>query len=260
LGHAATGNCGFVAANDPVWNHLVATRKNLEGIMMRAVRFANVALFLASMTLSITAHTALAANIDEVMSSDGLQKISVPGLDLAYALPGATLAGYSKVMLDPIDVSFHKDWDPKVPGSPFKLSTKDRENIKTKVKTLVNAAFVKALQADGGYPVVKEAGPDVLRVRVIIVNLYINAPDIKTAGRVRTYAVGGGEMTIIADLSDSETGAVIARVVDRSKARSSGMMTLTNSVTNAADAQDIASKWAGILRDALDKARGIGGK
>jgi hypothetical protein len=227
-------------------------------MMKAATRLASVAFFLASMTLSITAHTALAADLDEAMSYDGLKKISVPGIDLAYALPGATLAGYSKVQLDPIDVSFHKDWNPKAPGSPFDISTKDRENIKTRVKTLVEAEFVKALQADGGYPVVKEAGPGVLRVRVIIVNLYINAPDIKTAGRSRTYAVSGGEMTIIAELSDSETGAVIARVVDRSKARNSGRMELTNSATNAADGRDIASKWASILRDGLDKARGIG--
>ncbi len=52
-------------------------------------------------------------NLDEAMSYDGLQKINIKGIDMAYALPGATLSGYSKVMIDPIGVRFHKDWKPK---------------------------------------------------------------------------------------------------------------------------------------------------
>jgi hypothetical protein len=227
-------------------------------MMKAAARLVSIAFFLAPLTLPITAHTALAADLDEAMSYDGLKKISVPGIDLAYALPGATLAGYGKVQLEPIDVSFHKDWTAKAPGSPFEISTKERENITTKVAKLVDAEFVKALQAKGGYQVVRTAGPDVLRVKILIANLYINAPDIKTAGRSRTFAVTGGEMTLIAELSDSETGAVIARVVDRSQARNTGRMELSSSAKNAADAEIIASKWAGILRDALDKARSIG--
>jgi hypothetical protein len=249
-----------MAANGPVRIHPVATRKNLEEIMMRALRFANVALFLASMMLSMAAHTARAADINEAMSYDGLQKITVPGIELAYALPGASLAGYSKVMLEPIDVSFSKDWNPTTPGSPFKLSAQDRERIRTRAKTIVNAAFVKALQANGGYQIVKAAGPDVLRVKVLIANLYVNAPDVMTAGRSRTYAVGGGQAALIAELSDSETGAVLARVIDRRQARDSGTMSWSSGVTNAAAGQEVATKWASILRNALDKARDIGGK
>jgi hypothetical protein len=82
----------------------------------------------------------------------------------------------------------------------------------------------------------------------------------KTAGRSRTYTVSAGEMTIFAELYDSETGEVLARVVDRREARSSGRLTLTNSVVNASEARSIASNWARILRNGLDKAHGIGKK
>jgi hypothetical protein len=67
-------------------------------------------------------------------------------------------------------------------------------------------------------------------------------------------------MTIFAELYDSETGELLARVVDRREARGTGMLTLTNSVVNAEEARAIASSWARILRGALDKAHGIGKK
>jgi hypothetical protein len=215
---------------------------------------------LAAMLVLTPAFAASSSELDEAMSVDGLQKTKVKGLDLAYARPGASLAGYSKFKLDPVEVAFHKNWDPKKTGSNIKLSAQDRENIRTGVAKVVDEEFVKELQTKGGYPLVKEAGPDVLRVRAYVINLYVNAPDTMTAGRSRTYTVSAGEMTLFAELYDSETGEVLARVVDRSEARNSGMMSLSNSVVNASEARSIASSWARILRNGLDKAHGIGKK
>ena len=67
-------------------------------------------------------------------------------------------------------------------------------------------------------------------------------------------------MTIVAELYDSETGQILARVVDRREARGAGVLTLTNNATNAAEARSAASAWARILRSGLDKAHGIGKK
>jgi hypothetical protein len=224
------------------------------------VKTARVITLLASALLMTSALAATKADLEEAMSADGLQKIKVKGIDVAYALPGATLAGYNKIMIDPITVQFHKDWDPEKTGSRFKLSTEERENIRTGVAKLVYEEFVKALENKSSYQVVTAAGPDVLRVEAIIVNLYANAPDTMTAGRSRTYAVSAGEMTLVCQLHDSESGAVIARVVDRREAQSTGMMNLSNSVVNASEAREIAASWARILRNGLDKAHGIGKK
>jgi len=114
------------------------------------------------------------------------------------------------------------------------------------VAKLVYEEFVKELQSKGSYSVVDESGPDVLRVKASVIDLYVNAPDSRTAGRSRTYTSSAGEMTIFAELFDSETGEVLVRVVDRREARNSGMLTLTNSVVNASEAQDIAANWARI--------------
>ena len=213
---------------------------------------------LGAASVMTSAFPATRSDIHAAMSYDGLQQISVKGIDLAYARPGATLAAYGKVKIEPIEVAFRKDWNPKRTGSELGLDAADRENIRAGVAKIVRDEFVKALEARSGYQLVTEAGPDVLRVNASILNLYVNAPESRTATRTRTYTVSAGEMTLVAELHDSETGELLARVVDRREARSANRLQLTDSAVNTDEARDIASAWAGILRNGLDKAHGIG--
>jgi hypothetical protein len=244
-GSTAEGDAKFVGAY-------------LKDFNMNTVKAVLVALLLAAPILLSSAFAAPKGDPEKAMSYDGLQKISVKGIDLAYARPGATLAGYNRVMLEPIDVAFRKDWKPTRTQSRIKLSAEERENIRTGVAKIVYDEFVKELQKSTGYQVVSEPGPDVLRVKAHIVNLFVNAPDTKTAAPTRTYTVSGAEMTIFAELYDSETGEVLARIADRRAARRASTMVLTNSVVNADEARSIAAGWARILRGALDNAHGIG--
>src|SRR5271165_3941239 len=191
-------------------------------------------------------------NLEEAMSYDGLQKITIKGIDMAYALPGSTLSGYTKVLIDPIGVRFHKDWKPQVTGSRRNLSSSEQQEIRENVAKIVYEAFVEEL-GKGGYSVVTEAGPDVLRVQANILNLYITAPDVMTPGRSVTFTASAGEMTLLAELSDSDSGQIIARVLDRYQARHTGSFQLTSGVSNAAEARNAATSWASIFRASLDK-------
>ena len=230
--------------------------KNFRSVRSMAV----LAAALASALLMTTAGAAAKADLEEAMSYDGLEQIKVKGIDLAYARPDASLAAYSKVMLDPVQVAFSKNWDPTRTGSRFKLSTEERENIRSGVAKLVYDEFLKELQTKSSYQVVDAAGPDVLRVKADIVNLYVNAPDTMEAGRSRVYTTSAGEMTPAAEFYDSETGQVLARVIDRSEARTSSMASLSNSVVNASEFGFLAAQWARILRTRMDAAHGIGKK
>jgi hypothetical protein len=221
-------------------------------------------LLIATLAALGSAAPAAAANeqraaIEEALSHDGLQKIKVKGIDLAYARPGASLAGYNKIILDPVEVSFRKDWDPKRTGSRARLSAQERENIRSGVARIVLEEFTKTLEKGAPYKVVTEPGADVLRLQIGITDLYVNAPDTMTPGRSRTYTLSAGEMTLVGELMDSESGQVISRVIDRREARNTGTMQLTNSVVNAQEARTIASSWARILRNRLDAAHAAKG-
>ena len=135
------------------------------------------------------------------VTEDGLARVDIRGVDAAYRRPGADLARYSKVMLDPVQVAFDPDWDPKRTGSNLKVSAEDRERIRRELAELFMQVFSEELSKDGGAPLVTSAGPDVLRLSTGLADVYINAPDTMEAGRSRTYVMSAGRATLVAGSS-----------------------------------------------------------
>ena len=194
-----------------------------------------------------------------VWSEGGLQKVSVKGLDVVYARPGASLASYTKFLLGPISVDFRRNWERQAaPGSLTRISAKDAQKIRDRLAKQIHEETVKELTA-GGYQLASEPGDDVLQVNLSIVDLWVSAPDIAAAGNVKTYALSAGEMTLVAELRDSATGDVVARAFDRALARENFRPMRITSVENAAEAAAAARGWAKALRQELDSAKQIGG-
>jgi hypothetical protein len=226
--------------------------------MKSASRWLPVLLIIAG--LCSPAHAALDKQLVASLSAGGLQPVEVKGLDQAFSKPDVSLAAYTKVKLDPVEVSFAKGWDPEKTGTRFKLTPQEREDIAAGVARNVSEAFAKTLQARSTYQLTDTAGPDVLRVKARIIDLIVNAPDVMAPGRTRTYTMSTGSMTLVAELYDSQSNEVLARVADHRESRFNEMWRLTNSVVNDAEVRDVAARWGRILRDALDKAHGIGRK
>jgi hypothetical protein len=153
-----------------------------------------------------------------------------------------------------VDVAFRKDFRPNRTASNLKLTTADLEAIRQRTSALVREEFSRELQR-GGYQTSEVAGPDVLEVRARIADLYVNAPDTLDAGRSQSFTMSAGEMTLVLELRDSETGQVLARAYDRREGRETGQLNWTTSVSNEADAREVARTWARILRRQLDAAR-----
>ena len=116
---------------------------------------------LLAMTVALS--SALAASgkneLEARMSRDGLEKTKVKNIDLAYARPGTSLVAYKRVKLDPVEVAFSPSWNPTRTGSSLKLSSEEKDAIRTGVAKLVEEEFAKEIQAGGRYQVVSEAGP-----------------------------------------------------------------------------------------------------
>ncbi len=221
---------------------------------MKKFRFVSIAGLAGALLMSVAAQAAPSPDLAEVMSYDGLQKTTIKGIDLAYVRPGATLAGYTSVQLDPIYVAFIKGWTPTAAaGSPFPVSAAKRTEIKQQIATLVHTAFVKEIQTKGGFPVVDAAGPHVLLVKINIINLDITAPVAQSAGMTANWTSTAGHATLYAELYDSETGQVLARVIDSEAAQGNGLSDYY--MNNMIYGQWIAEAWAKVLVGALDKAR-----
>lgn len=181
---------------------------------------------------------------------DGLEKRPSSKVDSLYAAPGASLVKYRKVMLDDLDVAFKADWQLHHPGIP----ASDIGAIRTLGASLFRAAFSSELEK-GGYPVVTAPGPDVLRVKAAVVDVDFASADAAAAGVGGAYIVSTADISLVAELRDSQSGAVIARVIDRNRGRNQGNLQMSSDANPSKEALQAFSTWAGLLRNALDEAR-----
>jgi len=193
---------------------------------------------------------------------DGLVKQQTKnskGIDGVYVLPNADFKGYKQFIMDPVKVEFQKNWQRDMNDTidiSRKVDADDIQRIRTGLGKMVQDGFTKELK-NNGYTLATAPAADTLQLSTAIVNLYVNAPDLPSAGRVRTYTTSTGEMTLVLELRDSVTGQVLARAVDRAEDQNNfNQMQWTNSVSNAADADLAIRYWAKKLRTGLDNVTG----
>jgi hypothetical protein len=179
---------------------------------------------------------------------DGLVEVKAKRVELAYLAPGADFRPYTKVMVDPTQVAFHKDWMKNMNQQrdlSRRTTPEDAEEILAAARSNFDDIFHEAFKK-AGFAVASAPGPDVLRVATAVVNLYVNAPDTMSAGRSRTYTANAGEATLVIEMRDSRTGALLGRVVDQRETRDMGGMAMTTSVTNVSDFRALFKNWASI--------------
>jgi hypothetical protein len=183
-----------------------------------------------------------------------------PGLDPAtsknvgalYRRPDVDISAYSKIMLGEPAVEFSKNWNPRNYGR-FGLSTAQLTKIRIELAAMAKSVFAKTL-IDGGYEIVTDAGDGVLAITPNIVEVFINAPDVPTAGRSRTYTMDAGSAALVLQVNDAITGTLLAVAIDKQRSGSSTFQWAT-SVSNRAAAEQMLKGWAEQVKRELDAAR-----
>jgi hypothetical protein len=177
-------------------------------------------------------------------------------MDAAYLLPGADFRPYTKLMIDPTEVAFAKNWLRSQNDSrnlSRQVTQEDAEKILAAARSNFDEIFVEAF-TKAGYTIVKAPGPDVMRVSTAVVNLYVTAPDVPTAGRSRTYTTQAGEATLVIEVRDSTTNLLLGRVLDRRETQRSTMQ-MTTSVTNLAEFRTLFKAWASTAAKGLGELK-----
>jgi hypothetical protein len=190
-------------------------------------------------------------------SWDGLVEVNARRIDTAFLLPGADFRPYAKVMLDEPEVAFRQNWmrdANRGRGASGRVTERDAARILETVSAGKIDLFTRAFN-DAGFEVVTRDGPDVLRIRTAVVNLVVNAPDTMSAGRTTTFTANAGEATLILEARDSQTNALLARIIDRRETRN--IAGRANRVTNTADFRALANDWARIAASRLTTLKEI---
>jgi hypothetical protein len=187
---------------------------------------------------------------EKEQTPEGLVRVPSKQVDSVYVRRGATLAPYKRVMLDSIDFAFKQDWQKQHP----EVSADDLTRVRSQGSAVFHEIFSAALTMNDGYPLTMQSAPDVLRVTATISELDLSAtPGV--GGTQRMYVVSPGDLTLLMELRDSQSGALLARAIDRDKGRAIGDLQVAGAVANSAQARQALEMWAGLLRGALDAAR-----
>jgi hypothetical protein len=220
---------------------------------MRTVKAAAVAALCAVFALG---GTVLGKDMPD--NWDGLVRVKPKRMDAAYVAPGTDFRTYTKVMLDPAQVAFKKDWmrdvnDDNV-GISNDLTEEDAQKIQAAARDGLDQVFKETFEK-AGIQVVTTPGTDVLRLSPGIANLYINAPDTMSAGRSRTYVTEAGEATFVLEARDSTSGALLGRVFDRRETRQSSGVQWATSVSNRSDFKVLFQTWAKICVKGMEELK-----
>lgn len=177
---------------------------------------------------------------------DGLVLAKSKRFDLVYLQPGADFRAYTKVLIEPTEVAFQKNWQRDYNRDTRALSSRvtdsDVQDALTRAVKAANEIFAQAW-TKGGYAVVNEPGPDVLRVRTGVMNISVNAPDKQTAGRAYSFSPEAGQATLFVEARDSVTGALLGRAVDQ-RIVGDTMTAWRTSASNRADFRYQVEQWA----------------
>jgi hypothetical protein len=117
------------------------------------------------------------------------------------------------------------------------------------------AAITKAVES--AFPVVKEPGPLVLRLRTAIIGVDVGPAGDKTGEAGLEHPVNIGKVGIEAELVDSETGEQIAAAVDRQNLGEGAMIGSANFTREEKSRAAVQAfdGWAAHLRAFLDSAQ-----
>ena len=188
-----------------------------------------------------------------------LNKVDNSRADLAYLDPDADFSKYNKVMVMPLGVSNVEIIQPSSSGSvtnrkDWELTDSDKEQL----QKIFHESMVKTLENKGDYPVVTEAGDDVLQIAAKLTAIAPSAAkddsSSRATGRSRVYTEGAGSLAVAVAFGDSETGEVLGIMKDTKT--STSMWGSNNSVSNMSDVRRMFNSWATQIRNGLNTAHG----
>ena len=207
----------------------------------------------------VVAPLATAQNVP-ALQWEGMRKADWKAFDEAFVAPGVDFRPYTKVMIDPVEATFRRNWQRdynRVNVSlERRISDEQAQEILVQAQDGLEDAFVQAAR-NAGYQIATAPGPDVLRLKVYLTDLDVHAPDLRTSSRDRTYAEEAGSGRLVLEIRDSASDALLAGGIDKRDVGDMSFLMRRSSVTNRADFSRAFRRWAEFSVDALD---GLGAK
>lgn len=189
---------------------------------------------------------------------DGLHAVQNSAADKAWAIPGLDLSGYNKIMFEGAGIEFRPGGEAgrtsvsRSRGGPYEVTDQQKAGF----RRVVGETLLDELGKSERFTLVNEAGPDVLLIRAALLDVVSYVPP-ETTGRSEVYLTQIGAVTLVLEIHDSITDAILVRAIDRSSIGDDSMMKNSNRVTNTAEVRRVIRRWSSTLRERLDSFSGF---
>jgi hypothetical protein len=187
------------------------------------------------------------------MTFDGLYPVKGGTADQAWARPGADISQYSKIMLQGVGIEYRPGGESgrfsygRAGTDHYEISDAQKQRL----RSVVRDAFLDELAQSEYFSLVTEPGPDVLLIRGALHDVVSYVPP-EPLGRGEIFLSKVGEATLVLEIRDSVSEAIIARAVDRRAAEDALGMRASNRVNNLSEVKRLARTWGSLLRKRLD--------
>jgi hypothetical protein len=190
---------------------------------------------------------------DAEITHDGLTRVEGTVMDAAWLRAGTDLRDYDKVILEGAGIEFRPVKD--VAGTRARGNANVfpvTEPNRRKLAQVVSEAFREEVGKSQRFALTDQPGPGVLLVRGALLDVISSVPP-ESAGRDDIYLSQIGQATLVLELRDSQSGAILARAIDREAAEPIGGMAQSNTVTTWVEVERVADRWGGQLRRGLER-------
>lgn len=208
----------------------------------------------AALVVGCAAEPSIQTGPDAETTFDGLVRIDNSRFSAAWIDPDIDLTQYSKILPGGAEFQFRnvqKTSRTTMRASSeneFWISDSDRQRL---IDT-VSEVFNDELQRSEHFTVADERGADTMIIVGALHDIVSRVPP-EHIGRGEIYLSSLGEATLIIEISDSLSGEVIYRAVDRRAVENvGGQMIRANSATTWGEVRRWARRWATRLREGLD--------
>jgi hypothetical protein len=181
---------------------------------------------------------------------EGLQAVSARNFKAVFIRPGVRFADYNKLMVDELELAFRT---PDRSENQFALG----EDQKTRFRAAMATAFGEELGKLEKVQFVTEPGPDVLALHVRVQDIAARAPGRRVgAGRAGFALETVGEMTLVMELRDSQSGEVLVRAFDRQAVEGAAMVSGGGVISTWEGVDRVVARWASRAREGLERLLG----
>ncbi len=158
-----------------------------------------------------------------------------------YEAPGFDLGDYDKIMLDPVRIHLAPDSN---------AASVDPAQMNRLVKY-----FERQIRGElaGKYPVVRQGGPGVLRLRIAITDVKQTDAVFNVLPQTKLSGVGLGGASMEAEAIDTKTGQRVVAVVET---KAGDQLDYGAGLTEWGHAENVMKYWAKRLVERLDEAHG----